>query len=336
MHTMTPIYFVLYQDMLAMSLTLPLEMLQAANDLYKARHRQDCIKIIRVSERSKATQTKSGIEIAPELTLFQEQSQAQHKPPIIFLPALWRNPLHSLQQHGDTIEWLKHHIAQGATVCAAGTGACYLAETGCLQGKPATTHWYYFDSFQKRYPEIQLKRQHLITQAGNLYCAGSVNALADLTIHIIGQLFDRRISAHVERHFSQEARRPFEKITFLDDKPSRHQDEDIIQVQLWLNQHFNKSFQLSDLAKNFDMSTRNFNRRFKAATGKTPLHYLQELRISQARELLKSSNLSISDIAERVGYQDIAHFSSLYKNITQATPSHYRKSVRGKLFSVDV
>ena len=335
---MIPIYFVLYSDMLAISLTLPLEMLQAANDLYKARNKHDRIKITLISDRSRSIKTKSGIEVAPELTLHQQQqsNSTVDFPPYVFLPALWRNPAYSLREHVDTVEWLKVIIKQGATVCAAGTGACYLAETGQLDGKPATTHWFYFDQFVKRYPAIQLKRQHLITQAGKLYCAGSVNALADLTIHIIGQLFDRSISSHVERHFSQEARRAFENITFLDDKPSRHQDEDIIQIQLWLNQHFNKSIQLSDLSKKFDMSTRNFNRRFKVATGKTPLRYLQELRIANARELLKNSNLSIAEIAERVGYQDIPHFSTLFKNIVQTTPSHYRKMVRGKLFSVDV
>jgi len=335
---MTPVYFVLYHDMLAMSLSLPIEMLQAANDLYKARNKKDGIHIALVSDQSRAIKTKSGIEITPEFTLHQlnsnQQKSGNDESPVIFLPALWRSPQHSLQKHQDIIDWLDLQIEQGATVCAAGTGACYLAETGRLNGKPATTHWYYFDHFQKKYPAIQLKRQHLITQAGKLYCAGSVNALADLTIHVIGQLFDRSISAHVERHFSQEARQSFENISFLDDKPSRHQDEDVIQIQLWLNQNFNKSFSLSEIAQKFGMSTRNFNRRFKAATGKTPLRYLQELRISSARDLLKNSNLSIAETAERVGYQDVAHFSELYKEITHATPSHYRKTVRGKLFSL--
>jgi len=149
-------------------------------------------------------------------------------------------------------------------------------------------------------------------------------------------LLGPRIGAHVERHFSQEARQPFENISFLDNKPTRHHDEDIIQIQLWFNQNYNKDFQLVDIARNFDMSVRNFNRRFKSATGKTPIEYVQELRIYHARELLKNSNLSVAEICERVGYQDMAYFSALFKRMTQTTPGNFRKSVRGKLFSVDI
>jgi len=82
------------------------------------------------------------------------------------------------------------------------------------------------------------------------------------------------------------------------------------------------------------MSNRNFDRRFKAATGKTPLRYLQEIRIANARDLLKNSNLNILEVAQRVGYQDTAHFSALFKSLTRMTPSAFRKSVRSKLFSL--
>lgn len=337
---MTPVYFVLYQDLLATSLCLPLEMLQAADDLHRANTRQHQLKILRVSDKKDTVTTPGGITITPECLISKLPPPAKGKyspgeAPLIYLPGLWRNPKRSLSRHKALIPWLKGHIEAGATVCAAGTGSCFLAETGLLDGKPATTHWFYLDAFHESYPDIQLKRQHLITQAGRLYCAASVNALADLTVHLISQLFNPRISAHVERHFSHEARRPFEHTSFLDSQPTRHQDEDVIQIQLWLNQNFNKSFQLADLAKKFDISNRHFDRRFKAATGKTPLRYLQEIRIANARELLKNSNLSILEVTHRVGYSDPAHFSALFKSLTRMTPSAFRKSVRGKLFSVD-
>ena len=320
-----------------MSITMPMEMVLAANDIYKVKNRSDRVQITTVSDRSTPIKTRSGITITPDKTLHElvRNSSQDNEKPIIFLPAMWRNPKDSLIEHADIISWLRDEVDNGAIVCAAGTGTYYLANTGHLYGKPATTHWYYFDNFSKIYPGVSLKRQHLITQAGNLYCAGSVNALADLTVHIIAKVFGSRISAHVEHQFSQEVRRPFENISFLDDRPTRHHDEEIIQVQLWLTQNFNKDIQLYDISKEFGMSTRSFNRRFKAATGKNPLRYLQELRISEARELLKSSNLSINEIGAKVGYHDTAHFSALFRKMTQITPGNFRKSVRGKLFSVE-
>ena len=331
---MTPVYFVLYQDLLATSLFLPLEMLQSANDFHRANTREPRINILRVSDTLDPIHTPGGIDIHAEQRIDQLPPPGTGPKPVIYLPGLWRNPRKSIARHRAIIDWLKAHIEEGATVCAAGTGSCFLAETGLLKGKPATSHWFYLDTFHEQYPDVLLKRQHLITQAGNLYCAASVNALADLTVHVITQLFDRSTSAHVERHFSHEARRPFEDTSFLDSQPTRHQDEEIIQAQLWLNQNFNKNFQLTDLAIKFDMSKRNFDRRFKAATGKTPLRYLQETRIAHARDLLKNSNLNILEVAQRVGYQDTAHFSALFRGFTRMTPSAFRKSVRSKLFSL--
>ena len=69
------------------------------------------------------------------------------------------------------------------------------------------------------------------------------------------------------------------------------------------------------------------------ATGVTPWQYLINLRIAEAESLLRRSNLSITDIAETVGFADAAHFARLFRRSVQLTPSDYRKAVRGKLFS---
>jgi len=324
--------FVLCNNMLATSLALPLEMLCAARDFAKSKKLKHRIKIHSISDRPGPIKSRGGLPLYPDTLI--ENSEGSF-PDLIFVPALWRNPVQAQTAHPALSDWLKQAANQGSTLCGVGTGVCFIAESGLLDDKPATTHWYYFDEFQKRYPKVILKRQHMITQADNIYCAGSINTLADLTVHFIQQRFGKTISSHVERHFSQEVRQPFEHMSFLHDQPSRHQDEDIIQAQLWLHDNYHQTIVLGDIAKNFDMSIRNFNRRFKAATNKTPLTYLQELRISNARDLLKKSNLSIAEIANRVGYSDVGHFTSLFKSITQVTPSEYRKTVRSKLFSLE-
>ncbi len=329
---MVTICFVLCDNMLATSLVLPLEMLHAANDHVLGHKQHNTLSITTISDNNQPVRTRGGLPVIPDQTL----EGLDGTPDYIYIPALWRNPQKTLRQHRPIVDWLALMAERGASICAASTGACFLAESGLLDHKPATTHWFYFDKFQQLYPAVALKRQHLITQAGQLYCAGSVNALADLTVHFIGQMFDKSVSTHVERHFSHEARQPFEQITFLDERPSRHQDEEIIQAQLWLHENFSQQIKLSELAEDFDMSMRTFNRRFKTATGKTPLNYLQELRISNARDLLKNSNLSITEIAQGVGYQDMAHFSGLFKKIMQVTPSEFRKTVRSKLFSLGI
>jgi len=325
------ITFVLCDHMLATGTTLPIEMLRAAESAALAQNRKaERLTIQTAAIERKAVSTRAGFSFQPDLSL-PEVDQSD----MIYLPALWRNPRPLMKKQPQLLSWLRQHYESGATISAVGTGCCLLAEAGLLDGKPATTHWHYFDQFQRDYPQVQLKRQYFITQASNLYCAASVNALADLTVHFIQRLYDRPTANHVERHFSHEIRRSYEESGFFEGCSNNHPDEDIVQAQIWLQDNYGKEVKLSDVAEKFDMSVRTFNRRFKGATGKSPLQYLQEVRIETAKDLLKTSNLSINEIAFRVGYQDMGHFTGLFKKLLATTPSEYRTTVRAKLFSAN-
>ena len=252
---------------------------------------------------------------------------------MVIIPSLWRNPRPIIRKHPEIIAWLKQLNEHGTLLIAVGTGVCFLAEAGVLQGKAATTHWHYFDQFQRDYPDIELKRQYFTTQSKNIYCAASVNAVADLTVHFIHRTYGKEVAAHVQRNFSHEIRRNYESSSYYEDKYRYHPDENIVQVQIWLQDNCQKEIVLKEVAHRFDMSVRTLNRRFKNATGTTPLQYLQELRIDIAKDLLQTSNLSVSEIAYKVGYQDIGHFSALFKKQISTTPSEYRTTVRAKLFT---
>ncbi len=251
---------------------------------------------------------------------------------IIYLPALWRNPRRVIRKNLAVIPWLQQHYENGAIISGVGTGCCFMAEAGLLDHKPATTHWYYFDQFQQDYPLIRLKRQHFITQAGNLYCAASINSLADLTIYFIQQFYNSDVAQHIERNFSHEIRRAYETVSYLEDGNINHSDEDILQAQLWMKSNLEKNVCIGEVATQFGMSSRNFNRRFKEATGKTPLNHLQDIRINTAKDLLQSSNLSIGDIADKTGYKDLSYFTQIFRKMMGITPRAYRTTVRAKLF----
>lgn len=328
---MPTIRFLLCDQMLATGTTLPIEMLKAAESAALGQSRKsERLDIQTVAPERSPIRTRAGISIMPDLSL----PEVEHCD-MIYVPALWRNPRPIIKKHPEILQWLRNHYENGATISAVGTGCCLLAEAGLLNGKPATTHWHYFDQFQASYPLVQLKRQYFITQASSLYCAASVNALADLTVHFIQRLYNRPIANHVERNFSHEIRRPYEETGFFEGHTNHHPDEDIVQAQIWLQDNYGKEVKLSEVACRFDMSVRTFNRRFKSATGKSPLQYLQEVRIDTAKDLLKTSNLSINEIAFKVGYQDMGHFTGLFKKLLATTPSEYRSTVRAKLFSVD-
>ncbi|MEE8056702.1 MAG: helix-turn-helix domain-containing protein [Pseudomonadales bacterium] len=315
---------------LATSISLPLEMLNAANQTARSRHRkQSTIQLEVVSSHIGSVKTAGGLQVLATATI-----DTIGQTDLIILPSLWRNPLHTLKQHIYLLPWIKKMAAQDALICAVGTSSYFLAEAGLLDNKPATTHWHYCDQFARRYPQVDLKRQYLITQAENIYCAGSVNSVADLMVHLVERFYGQDIARQVEAQFSPEIRRSFENHAYAQFDSSLHQDETIIEAQEWLRVHITETIDFRELATRLDLSMRSFNRRFKQAAGITAGNYLQQQRLDNAKELLRTSNLSISEVAAQSGYQDSSYFCARFKKVMGQTPLVYRKSVRGKLFKV--
>jgi len=142
------------------------------------------------------------------------------------------------------------------------------------------------------------------------------------------------VADHLSQHFSHEVRQSFDRLSFNQEENSNHPDEVILQTQLWMQNNLSKAaISINKLASLFGMSQRNFTRRFRVATNMTPLQYLQSQRLLEAKELLQNSNLSISEIAYRVGYVDVSYFTKLFKQFVSLTPKQYRTMVRAKLFS---
>lgn len=330
------IVLLLCENMLISGHTTSVEMFQTAYAMAKMISKADNLatKPIRFYYTANTTDpvtTRARIQVSPD-TLIHEVT---HTPDLVVIPSLWRNPRRIVQQHHDYLDHLKRWYLGGAELVAAGTGACFLAEAGLLNHHPATTHWHYFDQFERDYPNVQLKRDFFITQSERLYCAASLNAMADLTVHFIQKYFGLTCAHHVERHFSHEIRQPYEQRRFLQGDANQHTDEEILNLQLWLRQHMDTDIQVESAAEISGISPRTLSRRFKLATGQSFNEYLTQLRIDTARDLLQNSNLPIGDVADRVGYKDSAYFSRLFKRTTGISPREYRNTVRRKVFSLN-
>ena len=323
------ITIVCYDQMLGSSVYGPVEMLSAAYHLQNH------------SENDSPWRAElGGLSVAPIemagglLTMPTRELLSIEETDLIVLPAIWGHPKRTLKHFAAIIPWLRERSQSGSLICAVSTGCCFLAEAGLLDGKPATTHWYYFDRFARDYPKVQLQKKFFITQAENLYCAASINSLADLMVHVIERSYGSATARSVERQFSPEIRRPFESISFSVDEQTRTDDEMVIQSLQWLHDNYSEEVLFSQLADDLEVSLRTFNRRFKQATQRTPMEYLQKKRLDVARDLLKNTNMSIGEVGAQVGYGNLAYFSKIFKKRLMQSPGEYRNAVRAKLFSV--
>jgi len=319
----------LYPHALATSVTLPMEILQAASQMASVKSRGGPqVKLLLAAPDKGLVTLSGGVTLMPHIS-FNELPELD----LLILPAIWRNPVPTVRAMSPWLQTVREYAASGTRICSVGTGSCLLAEAGLLKGAPATTHWNYFEQFARRYPDVKLKTRHLITQSANIYCVGSVNSIADLMVHIAGEWFGSRIAQAIENQFSPEIRRSFRAAAYQNEADSSHHDEAVIEAQQWLQQRLGQVVTMVDLARHLDLTTRTLNRRFRQATGMSPQAYLQRLRVTHAQELLKHSNLGVAEIAWQIGLQDASYFSQLFRRHCGMSPLQYREAVRGKLFT---
>ena len=318
----------LCDNMLVSSTTLAVEIFKFAQTAAVA-NRDDVkeVKIRWLSPNGKPVKTSAGFELQPTHSIDDVFDSD-----LVHIPAMWRNPKPVVDQYPSYIPWLQNQHKKNSKFTAVGTGVCFLAEAGLLDDKPATTHWHYFDQFQRRYPKVQLERQRFTTQAGNIYCAASVNAMAELIMHQVERIFGRVIARQAQRNFFHEIRNLSESASLESERQRRHGDEAVAQAQIWIQDNLAKSLSVPSLAAQFNMTTRTFNRRFKTATGQTPVDYMNNTRMTFACDLLKNTDLSILEIAGFSGFKDATWFSSRFKNWSGDTPKAYRQTVRAKVF----
>lgn len=323
------IAFALYDDMLATSVSLPIEMLRAGEAIArKGDKSKPSLALQLVAEKQVQVSTRALIKLQPDLAI---GNMAQ--PDYVFIPSLWRNPRPIIRRNPMLVKRINETWQNGATLVGVGTGVCFMAESGLLDSHPATTHWHYVQQFKRNYPEVMLKPDFFITQSERIYCAASLNALADIVVHLIEQIYGLKTAQQVELNFSHEIRKPYEEQRYLEGSADKHPDELISQIQFWMSKNLDSSMKLEDIAQQFGMSSRTFTRRFKAATGSRAMAYWQQIRMAATKDLLTSSNLSILEISHQVGYQDQSHLSQLFKKATGYSPKVYRSMVRKKLFS---
>lgn len=142
-----------------------------------------------------------------------------------------------------------------------------------------------------------------------------------LIAHFCGQEEAIRISKVFLLGDRSEGQLPFAALT----RPRAHTDIVIENCQVWIAEHYELANPVERMTRYSGLESRAFKRRFRAATGYSPLEYTQTLRIEEAKHLLESSDMPTDLIGTEVGYEDPASFRRLFKRMTGVTPVRYRR-----------
>lgn len=232
------------------------------------------------------------------------------------------------RRHPELAQWMRRMHERGAILCSACTGLAVLAETGLLDGRQATTHWSFAPSMRQAFPDIDLCIDEVLVTAGEreeFVMAGGAASWQDLALYLVerfvGAAASRAISKFelLERHAGgQTPYLPFSPRT-------GHGDSLVRESQQWLGNHLSMASPVAEMTRKSGLSMRAFERRFQRATGYSPIAYVQQARIDEAKRHLERGDMPIEQISWEVGYQDAAAFRRLFKRIVRITPGAYRR-----------
>lgn len=224
----------------------------------------------------------------------------------------------------ETISWLKTVARQGCRIGAMDTGCYWLAEAGLLKNRLVTMHWEAVPAFQERFPDVQISNELFEIDSGLITCAGGTSAI-DMMLDIVqAELGHKMAVAICEQFIKTGIRQKSDKQRIdLAARLNVHHPR-LLKVVAHMEATLETPLSSSQLAEYACLSVRQLERLFRSHIGHSPSEYYMKLRLERARQLLKASGMSVSDVAVACGFGSCAHFTRSYKKHFDCSPRQDR------------
>jgi transcriptional regulator GlxA family with amidase domain len=226
-------------------------------------------------------------------------------------------------------EWLRDCLADGAVVASACSGALLLAEAGLLDGGEATTHWGYCAALRQHHPTVRVRPERVLVATGpggRVITSGGSASWYDLVLYLVDRFLGpdraRRAAKLNLLQWHVAGQLPFASLAAT----AQHGDRAVRAAQEWLAENYREPHPAAGMLARSGLPERSFQRRFRAATGLSPLDYVHALRVEEAKQMLETSDTAVDAIAAEVGYEDPAFFRRLFRRHVALTPAAYRRA----------
>ncbi len=292
------------------------EILQATNDITGSKFTYEF-----VSPQPEAV-SRSGISFTAK------RRPSQKMDVLVLLAGIESEPLQTLEvleRETERAAPLIQKALYDNALIAASCGASYLlAANGLLDGKKATISWWLRKEAERRFPEVVWDISKMVIKSGRIYTGAAAFSGLELISRLLIDLgYDKE-----ERHIR--------KLLVLPPARELQSPYVIEQEEAYTDFHAKlRAVALRDLSKctikllaqNMGMSPKTLARKCQHELHISPNRWLQQLRLEVAKQLLGQHSLTIQQICDRIGYQDIASFSRLFSHRTGLAPGKYRKQL---------
>ncbi|MFJ4361606.1 GlxA family transcriptional regulator [Streptomyces massasporeus] len=225
----------------------------------------------------------------------------------------------------DVLDAIRHAHARGARVVSFCTGTFALAEAGLLDGRRASTHWRWADSFRRLHPKVLLEPDVLFVDEGDILTAAGSAAALDLGLYIWRRDHGAEIANHVSRRLVFAAHRDGGQRQFVERPVPEVRDESLAPLLAWAQERLGEPLTVAELAARARVSPATLHRRFRAQLGTTPLAWLTGERVALACRLIERGEERLDVVAARSGLGTAANLRTRLRRATGLSPSAYRR-----------
>jgi transcriptional regulator GlxA family with amidase domain len=236
--------------------------------------------------------------------------------------------LKAAMERDDLRRWLCKVAPKARRFGSVCTGAFVLAAAGLLDGKRVATHWASCDRLAQRFPALTVDAESLYVVDGRVWTSAGVTTGIDMALALVEADLGAAMANLIARHFVLYARRPGYQSQFS----PLLQAQTVVEAPFaalieWMQQNLDQPLDVPALAARAGLSERSFYRKFTDATGKTPAHFVESLRLEAARTLL-ARDLPLKTVAGKVGLSSSARLGQAFERRFGMAPSLFREMHR--------
>ena len=213
----------------------------------------------------------------------------------------------------------------GAILLSLCSGAFLLGAAGLLDGRRSTTHWMYTDDLQAEFPRTEVDPGVLYVDDGDVITSAGTAAGIDAALHLIRRELGQEVAIRIARRMVVPPHRDGGQQQFVDIPLPVDDSAALGGLLAWITDNLAEPHTAVSLAKRVNMSERTFARRFQAENGSTPHKWINQHRVLEARRLLEETELSIEQIADRVGFNSSVVLRDHFRRHIGLAPVDYRR-----------
>ncbi|MFH8290300.1 GlxA family transcriptional regulator [Streptomyces sp. NPDC018059] len=226
------------------------------------------------------------------------------------------------------VRLLREAANNGARIASICTGAFALAHAGLLDGRRVTTHWRFADALAEQFPDIDVDPSVLYVDEGQVLTSAGIAAGLDLCLHMVRRDHGAAAASNAARVLVMPPQRTGGQAQFIEYRAPETDSADLGETLQWMRGKLGEPLSLADIASHAMMSRRSLARHFRAQMGTTPLRWLLAQRVERARELLETTELPLTRVAEATGFGAVETLRHHFVRHVGTTPSAYRGAFR--------